>query len=621
MCGICGYIGNERMADDLLIRMNDTMYHRGPDDSGIWQGDYSEDKSIGLAHRRLSILDLSELGHQPILSKDGKWVIVFNGEIYNFKKLRNELIQRGHSFISECDTEVVLESYMEWGAGAVKKLDGMFAIAAYNICEKILYLARDRIGKKPLYYYCKNGELIFSSELKAIISCPIFEMAINMRVLKQYLCKQYVSEPDTFYEYTYKVKPGHLVVVESGNIADEEYWNVYEEYKKGQESREEKYEVCKAELKKRLYEAVEKRLVADVPVGAFLSGGIDSTLITAIANELYGGGIKTFTIGFDDKSRDEAAYAEQTSKLLGTTHTEHYISERDMLEIIERTNSTFDEPFADPSEIPSLLLAEIAKKDVTVALTGDGGDEFFCGYGMYDYLYYAERLDGIAKFGNTILKNPLGSKVKKLLPATAVVLLENREENYKVQLFEDLPESIVKSIMICDEGIAVKSDIEGTLSTENFQSRRMILDMLTYLPEDVLVKADRTSMQHSLELRCPILDRKVMEYSFRIPHKYKYFNRDKKHILKDIVYDYVPKEMMDRPKNGFGVPLGKWLRTFLLQDICELSKMDFLVRQGLFRYEAVQKLIDTVRKSDRKPYTKVLWAYYIFQKWYVDCLL
>lgn len=619
MCGICGYIGPTKLSAEDLERMNNAMYHRGPDDGGIWQGTCYGGKSIGLAHRRLSILDLSELGHQPMISRDGRWIVAFNGEIYNFKSVREQLKERGYTFVSECDTEVVLYSYAEWEEHAVEKLDGMFAIAAYDSEKEILYLARDRIGKKPLYYYKSKNDLVFASELKAIMACPLYDKQMNKNALRQYLCKQYLMEEDTFFENTFKLKPGHQMIVKENGASDVPYWSILDEYKDAQELHKEDYASCKKELKSKVYSAVEKRLVADVPAGTFLSGGIDSTLVTAVANDLYGG-IRTFTIGFDDKVRDETEYAAQTAKLLGTTHTAQYVSEQDMRNMISKLATTFDEPYADPSAIPSLLVAEIAKKDVTVALTGDGGDEFYCGYSMYDYLRYAEKLDGVAGIANAALSNPLGRRVKRKLPESAVALLENRDDAYKVQLFESLPEKVVDEILLDCSGLSAKSEIEKSINVKNFQTKRMLFDMCTYLPEDVLAKADRTSMQYSLELRCPLLDTDVMTYSFRIPHAYKYYGwgGDKKHILKDILYDFVPKEMMDRPKNGFGVPLGKWLRTFLLEEIQSLSTKEFLAEQGLFRYEGIQKLIAKVKISDTKPYPKVLWAYYIFQKWYIE---
>lgn len=610
MCGICGYISKRKIGDDALEAMNDTMYHRGPNDSGIYQVEV-EDKYFGFAQRRLSIMDLSVLGHQPMFSETNEYVIVFNGEVYNYRDLREELIEKGHIFKSDCDTEVILAAYMEWGDAAIEKLDGMFAFAILNLKTGRTVFARDRIGKKPLYYYWKDGELIFGSELKAIVKHPNFKKNLNENVIKQFLCYQYINEPNTIYCDTYKLPAGHYMVFENGQIEIKKYWDIYEKYIDGKKNVILDYKECKEELKNNIYHAVEKRLVADVPVGSFLSGGIDSTLVTAIANDIVKGKIKTFTIGFEDKKRNEAQFAKETSQYLGTDHYEVYVNESDMLNLLNDMCLYFDEPFADPSELPTMLVSKVAKEKVTVALSGDGGDEFFCGYSMYDYVYYSQMLDKLSEVGNKFIPK----SIKKKLPAEVVALLSNRNPNYKVQLFSDLPEMFV-SKMMKNNDVEIKFDKERLIDTENWQERRMLLDMYTYLPEDVLTKADRASMKYSLEMRCPLLDTNVMEYSFRVPHEYKYKARNKKYILKDILYDYVPKKMMDRPKNGFGVPLGKWLRTFLKDEINRVSQKDYLDKQGIFNYEAVQELISKVDKSDKKPYPKILWAFYVFQMWF-----
>lgn len=616
MCGICGYVGQKRILDEQLNRMNDTMIHRGPNDAGIWQGEL-DNRYFGFAQRRLSILDLSELGHQPMVSPDGKWIIVFNGEIYNFKEVREELKKKGYRFKSECDTEVILNAYIEWKENAVYQLDGMFAFAVLEIETGTIYFARDRIGKKPMYYYWDEETFIFASELKAIVAHPFFQKSLNQQVLEEYLCYQYINEPDTIYENTYKLPAGHYMVFSNDCIEIKQYWSILNKYEENSKNIEKDYAICKRNLKDFLYKAVEKRLVADVPVGTFLSGGIDSTLVTAIANDIVKGGVKTFTIGFDDKERNEAPFARRTADYLGTEHSELYVTEQDMLDMLQNICVYFDEPFADPSQIPTMLVSKLAKEKVTVALSGDGGDEFFCGYSMYDFVYYAQKLDGIAEIGNKVLCNPLGDKVKTKLPQSGFALLENRNPDYKVQFFIDLPERFV-SRMLKSPDMEVKYSLEKNLKMQDWQERRMLLDMYTYLPEDVLTKADRASMKYSLETRCPLLDTKVMEYSFQIPQEYKYHQKEKKYILKDILYDYVPKEMMDRPKNGFGVPLGKWLRTYLLEEVQRVSERRYIEKQGIFNYDVIWELIEKVQKSDKKPYPKILWAYYIFQLWYAE---
>lgn len=615
MCGICGYIGKHKITDRQLHNMNDTMVHRGPNDFGIWQSDFGTG-AIGLAQRRLSILDLSELGHQPMFSKDESRVIVFNGEIYNFKELREELEKSGYQFVSDCDTEVLLSAYLKWGEAMVDRIDGMYAFAICDQEKGKVFFARDRIGKKPLYYYWDGTSFIFASELKAIAAHPYFKKELNTKVLGEYLCYQYINEPDTIYCNTYKLPAGHQMTFDGKQITIKKYWDIQKRYEELSQNRILDYKTCKQGLKDVLYESVKRRLVADVPVGTFLSGGIDSTLVTAIANDMKSN-VETFTIGFDDKERDEAEYARQTAKYLGTNHHEMYVSEQDMLQMLQDMCYYFDEPFADPSQIPTMLVSKLAKEHVTVALSGDGGDEFFCGYSMYDFVYYAKKLDGIAGAGNAVLSNPLGEQIKKKLPGSARALLENRDKNYKTQLFADLPANFVSKMLKNPIG-EVKYEVEKQLTMPNWQERRMLLDMVTYLPEDILTKADRSSMKYSLEMRCPILDTGVMEYSFAIPHEYKYRNREKKYILKDVLYDYVPKEMMDRPKNGFGVPLGKWLRTYLKEEVARVSEKAFIEKQGIFCYDAIRELIEIVDHSDKKPYPKLLWAYYVFQLWYME---
>ncbi len=407
MCGICGYFDKDRITEEQLSKMNDAMRHRGPNDSGIWQCQ-EMDGFIGFAQRRLSILDLSELGHQPMLSEDNNHVIVFNGEIYNFKELKQELLELGHRFRSACDTEVILAAYRQWGEQVVYHIDGMFAFAVLDRKNGMILCARDRIGKKPFYYYWDGQTFIFASELKAIIRHPKFSKKLNRVIIEKYMCYQYINEPDTIYERTYKLPAGHYMVLTRDDLRIEKYWDIYKQYQNGKKNAFSNYEECKEALKECICRAVKRRLVADVPVGTFLSGGIDSTLITAVANEAVDGGIETFTIGFEDKERNEATFALETAKYIGTRHRELYVKEEDMVAMIKDLCQYFDEPFADPSEIPMMLVSKLAKEKVAVALTGDGGDEFFCGYSMYDFVHAAQRLDGLARCGNALLSNRLG---------------------------------------------------------------------------------------------------------------------------------------------------------------------------------------------------------------------
>lgn len=609
MCGICGYVNNKKLPLGILKKMNDSLTHRGPDDSGEWELE-ENDFSIGFGHRRLSILDLSELGHQPMVSNSGNTMIVFNGEIYNFVKLKKQL--SNYDFKTQCDTEVILAAYEEWDIDFLNHIDGMFSIALYDLKRKRLILTRDRIGKKSLYYYWKDGKLAFGSELKPILLFPEFEKNICSESIEYFMCYQYISSPKTIFENTYKLPAGHYAIYENGTLDIKKYWDLNVQFYTDDKIKD--YNTCKQGLKNELKKSVSERLVSDVPVGAFLSGGIDSVLVTSLAQEISSDKLKTFTIGFHDKKRNEADAAAMIAKHLGTDHTELYVKNSEMLEMIDAMCQYYDEPFADPSLIPTMLVSKLAKTKVTVALSGDGGDEFFCGYSMYDFVKWSQKLDVLTGITNSILTLPGLKIIKNRLPQEAIALLNNRDARFKTQLFQDLPDSFVQRLL--NKSFSTKYSIESEFKDKNWQERRMKLDMLTYLPEDVLVKTDRASMKYSLEVRCPILSRNVIEYSFRIPHEYKYKKSEKKFILKDILYDYVPKEMMDRPKNGFGVPLGSWLRNELKNEVSRFLDKDKLSKQGIFNYDVLCELIDKVEKSDQKPYPKILWSFLVFQKWY-----
>lgn len=617
MCGICGFIDKNNWGMKILNEMNNTMIHRGPDDSGVWLNQLGSNY-IGMAHRRLSIIDVSPLGHQPMISQDGNCIIVFNGEIYNFKELRNILEEDGYKFKSNCDTEVALYAYCKWGIDAFSKLNGMFAICICDMLNNQVILARDRIGKKPLYYYKNNDCFIFASELKAIMKYPTFKKDINNRAILNYLCYQYINAPETIFENTFKLNAGELLIWNAGNIQTKKYWDIYKVYTTNKVHLENDYKIAKENVKRKIIDAVSCRMEADVPLGLFLSGGIDSTLIAAIASDVSTERIKTFSIGFEDKSRNEANLAKETATLLDCDHTELYVDETLLLNMLDEIPHYFDEPFADPSEIPTMLVSKLAKNNVTVALSGDGGDELFCGYSMYDYLFWFQKTDLLANYLYKLNNSTLLSKIKfdSVLPNELKAVINNRDINTKTQLFIDLPERFASDMLKYASPNSVKYQLEEKFLLENWQYRRMLLDMCTYLPEDILTKTDRASMHYSLEVRCPLLDYNIVEYSFKIPHKFKYNRREKKYILKDILSDYMPMNMVKRPKKGFGVPLGNWLRTSLKERILYYADENKLKKQGIFRYETVLQLISLVDKSDRKPYPKLLWSFLVFQMWY-----
>lgn len=625
MCGICGYIGKKRISEEQLSNMNDQMVHRGPDDSGVSVHELSNDLFLGLAQRRLSIQDLSPMGHQPMYSKDGKLAVVFNGEIYNFKELREELSD--YAFQSNCDTEVIIAAYLKWGLGCIDKLNGMFAIALFDFHTETLYMFRDRVGKKPLYYYWDGTELVFASELKCIMEYPYFEGVIRKEVLVRYLYQQYIVAPDTIFQNTYKLAPGEMLTYHEGEYTLGRYWDTAEEYqvKRAQWSNL-SYEETLDELNRILIDATKKRMVADVPYGAFLSGGYDSSLVTAIAQSISDEPMKTFTIGFHDKEHNEAVYAAKVAEYLGTRHTEHYIDEGDMFRLIEKLPQYFDEPFADSSQIPMMLVSETAKKDVTVVLSGDGGDELFCGYNVYSIIARARKLDGIGGALHGVLSLPLLNRFP--LPYSIRTIANNRCKETKTQFGGENYIALAERMLGTEdtnqssttEFLPGKYPREDCYHEKNWQERRMLLDIDTYLPDDVLCKVDRATMMYSMEARCPILDRDVLGLAYGMPHEYKFSNGVKKRILKDLTYRYVPRELLERPKVGFSVPLGKWLRGPLKEQLLSFSSIDYLTKQNIFNPGETNRIVlSYLEKGDQGvgfKYSKVIWPFFVFQQWY-----
>lgn len=621
MCGICGFVTRKTITEEQLKRMNDTMYHRGPDDSGEEIYPAGDGYSVGLAQRRLSIFDLSSLGHQPMHSSDKRVSVVFNGEIYNFTELKEELSD--YSFQSACDTEVILAAYLKWGIDCVNHFNGMFAIAIYDREEETLYLLRDRIGKKPLYYWWEEQNLVFASELKPILSCPGFTKKIRAEVLSRYLYHQYITAPDTIFENVYKLDPGSILKFHAGQLDIRKYWDIKEVYQHMRRQPVTDYARAKEELKELLNRSVAMRMIADVPVGTFLSGGYDSSLITAIAQSQFATPVKTYSIGFYDPKYNEAKFAKEVAEYLGTDHTELYIEEAEMFDLVESIPQYYDEPFADSSQIPSMLVAQLAKKDVTVVLSGDGGDEFFCGYNVYDKVRQAQQLDlmGGLTYGLCSLPGIKQAKLLDKMPFKVRIIANNRDKETKTQFGAD---NYLKTAykMVKGDAISIHYHIESLYQEKNWQERRMLLDMDTYLPGDILCKVDRATMKYSLEARCPILDKDVMEYSYRLPHSFKYGGKIKKRILKDIAYDYIPRELLDRPKVGFGVPLDKWLRGPLKEQLLSMADRDFLIRQDLFDVDFFAKMMEVyMEHGDGGPatganYSKIMWSFFAFQQWY-----
>lgn len=649
MCGICGFVGHNHITMEQLRAMNDSMIYRGPDDRGteIFPGGSGD--LIGMAQRRLSILDLSPLGHQPMHSPDGRITVVYNGEIYNYQDLYKELPD--YHFISTCDTEVIIAAYLKWGISCVHRFNGMFAIALYDRDIDTTFLIRDRMGVKPLYYWLDGekeaplvesslltpapsaGELswrqitqeggtglVYASELKPIMLCPGFYKEIRTDVLARYLFQQYINAPETVFRHVYKLEPGSILRYHNGAVDIAKFWDTASVYHQMAADPVTDYAQAKAELKDLIRSAVARRMIADVPLGCFLSGGYDSSLVSAAAQEYLGSTpLKTFSIGFSEKEYNEAEYAAGVAKFLGTDHTQMIIGEKEMFDLVESIPKYFDEPMADSSEIPTMLVSMLARQKVTVALSGDAGDEFFCGYNNYDDVALAQRLDRAGAAAHAIGK--LG--LSRLYPMKVRVIASNRNPETKTQFFGagGYIEAAQKMVMAKDQ-LPVSYPIESRYGVSGWQIRRMLLDMDTYLPGDILTKVDRASMKYSLESRCPLLDKEVMEYSYRIPHAFKYRDGVKKYILKDIARDYIPANLLDRPKKGFGVPLDKWMRGPLREQLEAFAQEEYLKQQGIFDPVFTSQLIrDYLTNGDGGPatgknYSKIAWSFFVFQQWY-----
>ena len=616
MCGICGFVSKNNISLSQLESMNNTMVHRGPDDAGEEIVKFDNDRLIGLAHRRLSILDLSENGHQPFHSNNGDITVVFNGEIYNFLELKKEL--KDYTFFSECDTEVIVAAYLKWKTDFVYHIDGMFSIALFDRANQMLVLTRDRIGKKPLYYYDDGTSFVFGSTLKSLMAFPGFHKEIDKSVIPRFLYNKYIAGDKCILANVKKLRPGEMLVYKDNELTQIKYWDLIENYQQQQLHQIKDFAIAKNELKEKLTESVRKRMVADVPVGTFLSGGFDSSLVTAIAQNLSDKPVKTFSIGFTAKEYDEAPYAEAVASFLGTDHTTRYVSEEDMFDLVTSIPDYYDEPFADSSQIPSMLVAKIAKEQVSVVLTGDGGDEFFCGYNIYDKLGEAERIEPFAKPLRLLFK-PI-EKSWNILPFSVNAVLKNTRKNGKTQFGRNYYEESIRNMLDCDAD-SLPYD-ESYIPVKNWQIRRMLLDSTTYLPDNNLCKVDRATMRYSLEARNPLLDTSVIKTSFRIPHKFKYYKKDKKHILKELTYDYIPKNLMERPKMGFAVPIDQWLRGPLKEDLLSVTNYEYLKSQDVFNPEFTEKFVleylkngDAGSFSGKNP-SHIVWPLYMFQKWY-----
>ena len=639
MCGIAGLWQHRPDAEcgrDILERMSGALRNRGPDDAGIF---YDPGAGAGLAFRRLSIIDLSPQGHQPMFSRSGRYAIVFNGEIYNFQELRAQLAGaqwRGHS-----DTEVMLEAIERWGLRqAVQRFVGMFAIALWDSQQRKLHLVRDRLGIKPLYYGHVDGDLVFASELKAIAQHPGFSFAIDREALALYMRYSCVPSPHCIFRGLHKLPPGSILTVSApadiGTL--ETYWSAWEVAAQGTQVRfaGDEQEAL-AELDCLLKKAIGLRMIADVPLGAFLSGGIDSSAVVALMQAQSSRPVKTFTIGFHEDEYNEAEYAKGVARHLGTDHTELYLTPQQALEVVPLLPAMFDEPFADPSQIPTYLVSKLARQSVTVSLSGDGGDELFGGYNRYlrvrriwdSINRVPARLGTVAAAGLSVLRprtvNRIARRLNFFLPDwVAPHKLGERAHRYKELLSCRTPQAIYRLVMSQwphPEQIVLDTREPGTVARSFEQAARlptieemmMFADLVNYLPDDILTKLDRASMAVSLEARVPLLDHRVVEFAWSLPLPMKIRSGCSKWVLRQLLHRYVPAVLVDRPKMGFGVPIDHWLRGPLREWAEDLLSAESLRASGLDP-APIRKKWQQHRSGDY-DWQYPLWNVLIFQQW------
>lgn len=644
MCGIAGFLdlssnGNSDRLQAKVVRMVHTLVHRGPDDSGTW---VDAETRIALGHRRLAIVDLSPEGHQPMVSVDGRYVIVFNGEIYNFLELRRQLEQLGHRFRGHSDTEVMLAAFSQWGLDtAVKSFNGMFAFALWDKQERVLHLGRDRLGEKPLYYTWLGQTFLFASELKALTAYPNFNPEINRDALALYLRHNYIPAPYSIYQGVYKLPPACVLTVPVGKATAQPvpYWSVKSIAEAGITHPFTGSETAAiAQLDSLLRDAVSLRMVADVPLGAFLSGGVDSSTVVALMQAQSNQPVKTFSIGFYEDSYNEAKYAKAVAQHLGTDHTELYVTPAEAIAVIPKLPALYDEPFADSSQIPTFLVAQLARQHVTVSLSGDGGDELFAGYNRYfwgrriwqqiGWIPYPLRnaaarvlmVRSPQSWNHTFAnlqpvlpkslkqQNP-GDKLHKLAEVLAV---ESPEAMYKglVSHWKD-PEAVVTGSF---EPITTLNDSQGWANLPDFTQRMIYLDTVTYLPDDILVKVDRATMGVSLEARVPLLDHRIVEFAWQIPLSMKIHKGQGKWLLRQVLYKYVPPSLIERPKMGFGVPIDNWLRSSLRDWAEALLSEQRLRQEGFFNPLPIRQKWAEHLSGDRN-WQYYLWNVLMFQAW------
>ncbi|HWX21813.1 MAG TPA: asparagine synthase (glutamine-hydrolyzing) [Candidatus Binatia bacterium] len=640
MCGIVGFWDSSRQAgqdelEETALAMASVLRHRGPDDQGAWA---EEEAALALGHRRLAILDLTHEGHQPMRSADQRYVLVFNGEIYNFKSLRNDLKQRGHVFRGRSDTEVVLAAFCEWGlVPALERFTGMFALALWDRQERKLHLARDRAGEKPLFYGWTGGVFVFGSELKAVRAHPRWRAGINRGALALLVRYGYIPAPHCIYDGLYKLPPGCCVTLAESDLGTRRtpepaaYWSaqILAESAAANPfggSEEEAGE----RLRELLFQSVRQEMVADVPLGAFLSGGIDSSLIVALMQAQSRRPVKTFSIGFLEEKFNEAPFAKAVAAHLGTDHTELYVRDRDLQQVIPRLPRIYDEPFADPSQIPTVVLCLLASASVKVSLSGDAGDELFGGYDGYGKaqrvwreirripLPVRRRLAGG-------LKSCAAVGLNREIVCGSVRHILNRVRNLADLLPAPTDRALYQMLMSPNrdsqqwlrDANAPETQFETTSTWDRLPEplqRMSSLDFVSYLPDDILVKVDRAAMSVSLETRIPLLDSRVIEFAFHLPVSFKQKGNQGKWLLRQILYQYVPRALVDRPKRGFAAPIAEWLRGPIREWAEHLLGETRLRQEGFFdARQTRQKWREHL--SLKRDWSPGLWHVLMFQAW------
>lgn len=637
MCGITGFWGGTAPSAAIAESMACCIKTRGPDDAGVW---LDECVDLALAHRRLSILDLSPAGHQPMLSTCKRYVLVFNGEIYNHQDLRVDLKVdgcrinwRGHS-----DTETLLAVLSHWGVmGGLQRLNGMFAFALWDAQEHTLFLARDRMGEKPLYYGRIGNTFLFGSELKALAAHPDWFGEVNRDALALYMRYSYVPAPMSIYRGISKLPPAHFVAIREGGCAvgnPQCYWDLGKIAEQCVDTFHGKPELLIDELDSLLLDAVGRRMAADVPLGAFLSGGYDSTTVAAMMQAQSERPVKTFTIGFLEEGYNEAKHAEAVAKHLGTDHTELYVTPEEAMAVIPKLPSIYDEPFADSSQIPTFLVSELASRHVTVSLSGDGGDELFFGYYRYIHGYrIQQKLRIFSPVFQRMIARMLShapshlldnlqrqlpqrfqiSNLSDRLPKFADLLAHTDEVSFYQWLVSiwRAPGQFVKD---ASEPLTILSDPDHLPGLTGLRERMMYLDMMTYLPDDILTKVDRASMAVSLEARVPMLDHRMVEFAWRVPTDFKFREGQGKWLLRQVLDRYVPRKLMERPKMGFGVPIEHWLRGPLREWADELMSEKRLREEGFFDPVPIRKKWEE-HVSGKRRWHNCLWVVLMFQAW------